>query len=44
MALANLLGRTVARLALEAFGMLATRRFDAGVGVHVAVTLSDLLR
>jgi len=43
-ALANLLRRAVARFAIEAFGMLAARRLDAGVGVRIAVTLADLLR
>jgi hypothetical protein len=44
MALADLLGRALTRLALQAFRMLAARRLDAGVGVHVAVTLANLLR
>ena len=44
MALPNLLRRTVARLALEAIGMLAARRLDAGVGVRVAVALANLFR
>jgi len=43
-ALTNLLWRTVARLALQAFGMLAAGRLDAGVGICVPVTLANLLR
>ena len=43
MALANLFGGAVTRLSLEPLGVLAARRLDAGVGLHVAVALANLL-